>query len=83
MMVHSLKVHPQFWSALEDGRKPFEVRRDDRGFQVGDVLELRHYDPSFGFVGGRICRRITYILRNEDMPNGVAPGWAVLGLGID
>jgi len=41
---HSLKVRPPFFDHLLDG-KNFEVRRDDRGFQKGDVLRLREYDP--------------------------------------
>ena len=42
-MEHELKVVPRFFGALAAGRKPFEVRRDDRepAFAVGDVLRLR------------------------------------------
>lgn len=84
MTRHELKVHPQFWQALKSNAKPFEVRRDDRRYRVGDVCELRLYDPAFGF---RECdpqvRTITYILRHEDFPNGVPIGYAVLGFGRD
>lgn len=38
--THILKVHPEYMDALLDGTKPFEVRRNDRGFQKGDYLEL-------------------------------------------
>lgn len=41
MKEHSLKTMPAYWDAIANGEKRFEVRRDDRGFQRGDVLLLR------------------------------------------
>ena len=43
--VHDLKIRPEFFSSLEDGVKLFEIRKNDRGFQVGDVLRLREWEP--------------------------------------
>ena len=41
--THRLKTWPQYWDAVASGDKTFEVRRDDRGFQKGDIVELvRH-----------------------------------------
>lgn len=45
MTTHDIKVHPQYFNAIADGSKPFEVRKDDRGYAVGDVLRLREWDP--------------------------------------
>lgn len=39
-MIHQLKTLREFWDAVADGSKTFEVRRDDRGFKVGDQLNL-------------------------------------------
>lgn len=44
-MTHELKTLPAYWDAVERGDKTFEVRRDDRGFQKGDVLELQRLYP--------------------------------------
>lgn len=41
--LHELKVVPPYFEALFTERKNFEVRRNDRGFQAGDVLHLREY----------------------------------------
>lgn len=39
-MEHDLKTDPQQWEDIAAGRKTFEVRKDDRGYAVGDVLSL-------------------------------------------
>ena len=39
-MEHELKTDPLPWEDIAAGRKTFEVRRDDRGYEVGDVLFL-------------------------------------------
>lgn len=46
MTVHQLKISPNYMDAIKSGEKKFEDRRDDRGFQKGDVLELCRYGPS-------------------------------------
>jgi len=40
-MEHVLKTDPEVFEALVSGRKTYELRRDDRGFAVGDRLTLR------------------------------------------
>lgn len=82
MKIHELKVYPQFWPALASGEKPFEVRRDDRGYRVGDICRLREYDPTTGIRSDAVVDRVvTYILMPEDFPLGVPPGFVVLGFG--
>lgn len=43
-MNHDLKIHPQFYVRVADGSKTFEVRDNDRGFQMGDTVVLREFD---------------------------------------
>jgi hypothetical protein len=43
---HVLKIWPQYFCRAEDGSKTFEVRKNDRGFQPGDEVMLREYDPN-------------------------------------
>ena len=43
--THELKAHPAMYRAISRGAKTFEVRKDDRAFQSGDVVRLRYYDP--------------------------------------
>lgn len=83
---HTLKTWPSYWDALSTGEKMFEVRRDDRGFQKGDILVLQKWDPEKGryicddWTGARreLRRKITYVLTGGRF--GVEPGYVVLGL---
>jgi hypothetical protein len=44
-MIHELKCWPDYFARLADGSKTFEIRKNDRGYQAGDQLEIREYDP--------------------------------------
>jgi ASC-1-like (ASCH) protein len=45
-MKHELKIHPQYYARVADGTKTFEVRdNSDRGFQMGDTVVLREWNP--------------------------------------
>ena len=78
-MTHALKIRPEYFDAVQAGRKPFELRRNDRGFQVGDLVELREWDGE-RYTGRTVIRRITYTL-NPCSVMDCPPGYLVLGLG--
>ena len=40
-MAHELKTYPKYFQETIEGNKPFEIRKNDRNFQVGDVLILK------------------------------------------
>ena len=46
-MTHELKILPQFYRAVLEGRKTFEVRKNDRHYCVGDFISLAEYDPDY------------------------------------
>lgn len=41
IVVHSLKIEKQYYDDILHNEKRFEIRRNDRGFKVGDILELK------------------------------------------
>lgn len=90
-MEHELKTWPRYWDAVADGTKQFEVRRNDRAFQTGDILVLKMYDPEnhvYVWDGHdskakifTIRKRITFILQGGQF--GIEPAFCVMGLGAE
>jgi hypothetical protein len=50
-MIHELKTWPEYFRACRSGDKTFELRLNDRGFKVEDVLVLREFDPCRNCTG--------------------------------
>ncbi|PZR37211.1 ASCH/PUA domain-containing protein [Caulobacter segnis] len=79
--IHELKCWPAYFAAVREGLKTFEIRRNDRDFQVGDLIVLREYSPGTDtFSGQTETRQITYLLSEEDH-GGVIHGFVVIGFG--
>jgi len=78
-MEHKLKILPEYFEAIQNGTKRFEIRKDDRDFQVGDCIHLHEWDGE-KFTGRFLNNiRIKYILRNCP-EHGLKEGYCVLGL---
>lgn len=86
MTTHDLKTRPEYFVAILDGRKTFELRRNDRDFRVGDRLVLREWvDPLVGYTGRVETRRVAYKLPMDGYAHftGLDLGYAVLALAPD
>jgi hypothetical protein len=80
--VHDLKTWRHFWEQLAVGAKLFELRRDDRGFAVGDILVLREYDPEAAVYSGRVIfSGVTSLAGEHDVP-GLLPGFVVMTVEV-
>ena len=85
MKTRSLNISlTPYYRAILDGKKKFDVRRDDRGFQTGDYVKLEHYEPGQGYVCDpddntpySFEKKIEYILTGGQF--GIEPGYVVLG----
>jgi ribosomal protein S17 len=76
---HQLKTWPPYFKDVWNRRKTAEIRKDDRGFQVGDVVELQEWNPDEKeFTGNVVEVRITHILRSEDGDFGLKRGYVML-----
>lgn len=43
-MIHRLKTLPQYYQPIIEKRKTFEIRNNDRDFQIGDSVILNEWD---------------------------------------
>ena len=76
---HTLDTWPVFFEAVISGLKTFEVRKDDRGFKVGDCLTLIEYDPHTEKRSGRMQTfRISYKMGGGAF--GLENGYCALGI---
>lgn len=76
MKVHELKIAPEFFSAVEDGIKKFEIRKNDRDYKVGDILILKEYiSHDYRYTGYTFKVEITYMTDYAQQD-----GYVVLGI---
>lgn len=77
--IHELKTWPIPFRAVRDGLKPWELRKDDRDYQVGDVLRLQEWHPSVeAYTGHELERVVTWKLAGGQF--GLPVGYCILSL---
>lgn len=71
MTRHVLKVDFKYANAILNGKKSFEVRKNDRNFMVGDEIVFKVLIDKDSYAGARavhplngIVYRIDYVLNN-------------------
>ena len=70
---HDLKIHTKFFQAIEEGKKNFEIRINDRDYKVGDIVKLREYNMDH-YTGREVTRKITYITNFMQQNNYIVFG---------
>ena len=85
--THELKTDAAVFAETQAGRKLFEIRKDDRGYQCGDILRLRATrltgaemaagEPLI-YTGQEELRRVVSILRGPQY--GLAEGWVIMSV---
>lgn len=81
MKLHTLKIKEEYYWEILKGSKTFELRKNDRDYQVGDLI-------LFTDLSGELLNQysdiqpifvITYIL--ENVPQyGLKDGYCILGI---
>jgi ParB family transcriptional regulator, chromosome partitioning protein len=87
-VVHELKTLRLFFGDVRSGRKPFELRYNDRNYSLGDTLRLREIDDEGEYTGREEWRDVTYLLTafrqrvEGEMVDALAKGFVIMGLGV-
>lgn len=79
MVVHDLKILPEYFDAARVKAKTFEIRKNDRMFKVGDIVTLKEWLPHKDMFSGRYFQVIiTYITDYEQKDGYVVFSFAHL-----
>lgn len=88
-MRHKLKTDPQPFNDVASGKKTFEIRYDDRNFQVGDLLELNKTrftgeemksGVGLEYTGDSVVVRVMHLM--EGPVYGLKNGWVIMSVSI-
>jgi hypothetical protein len=89
LVTHELKTDPEVFQAVAVGAKTYEIRKDDRGFVVGDKLrlletvstgeEMRNGAP-LSYTGKMTEAVVTHILRGPVY--GLKNGWVLMSIRV-
>lgn len=83
--THELKTDTAVFQLSWEGKKPFEVRYNDRAFIVGDelvLMETKHSGEEMkegkplAFTGRRIRQKVLSVVSDY----GMQPDWCVMGV---
>lgn len=80
MKLHELKIHPDHFSAITFGFKAYEIRYNDRDYQLGDILFLREFikgPQTETYTGNTMLVRVKHVLTGFE---GLEPGFIIMGI---
>lgn len=75
-VIHNLKILPEYFIPVAEKRKTFEIRKNDRDYQVNDTLHLMEWYN--GYTGREINVRVKYIFQDEAY--GLQEGYCVMSI---
>jgi hypothetical protein len=77
-MKHELKILPKWFEDVAHQKKTFEIRKNDRDYNVGDTLILKEWDRG-KYTGREIKRTVSYIYYG-DGNYGLSDGYVVMAI---
>lgn len=82
-MTHDLKIWPEYFQPVVKGLKTFELRYNDRNFQVGDILMMHEFCPvQWDYTVNWVRCVISFILPSGDVA-GLQDGYVILAISVE
>lgn len=79
MKTHILKCWPEHFQNCRSGVKKFEIRLNDREYEVGDYLEQHEFESNGQvFTGEQDTYKVTHLLKGGQF--GIEPGFVVMSI---
>jgi len=80
MTEHELKTWPKYFQEILDGKKKFELRKNDRNFELEDILYLKEWSPETQLYTGRSVKlKVIYMVKYFI---GLEPGYVIMGIEV-
>ena len=78
--VHELKTFPAQFEQVEERKKRFDLRKNDRDFREGDELILREWSSRTGYSGKHVRVRVTLVIQGDVW--GLEKGYCCMSIDI-
>lgn len=76
--VHQIRLASMYFNDVVSGKKSFELRKNDRNYKIGDILEMLEFNDG-RHTGRTVKAEVTYML--EDY-TGLTEGYCILATKV-
>ncbi len=81
MKVHELKTWPSSFKSIQRGQKNWELRHDDRGYEEGDLLWLREWNPNtMNYTKAEQLVEVLSVWDETDVPAGLVGEFVIMDI---
>lgn len=77
-MEHSIKIQKQYFDSMLKLQKTFEIRKNDRNYQINDTLILKEIDENKVYTGRELIVKVTYIYKSPI--HGLKLGYCIMAV---
>ena len=85
---HKVKILLEYANAILEGRKLFEIRKNDRNYKEGDLITFNVIEKDDrgdiktlpNHLLTKRTYQITYVLESKDFPEGIPSGYCVFSI---
>ena len=73
-MIHQIKIKKEYYNRAIEGLKPWELRLNDRDYQVNDIVCMQVIEKGLP-IDKYLSGKITYILNSFN--DALGNGWVI------